>query len=219
MVYHDIYSLHRSEEPDVETILCVNVDANTEDLEDDLPCSVGVSPKSIDEDVDDVLFIAQDLASESTVIAIGGCGLDRAIRVGWTDQMRVFEDQVSFSELHCKPMIIHCIRAHADFITLRRELQSAQPWVIHGFDKGPDMLERITDAGLYVSFGVAVMQADSPAAQSVTAINASRLFLESDQSSECTIKDIYARVAGLRGISVEELSVQIQQNFDVVFKQ
>lgn len=219
MIYHDIYTNHRSEDPDVETILCINVDAGTEDLVDDLPCSVGVNPRSIDEDVDDVLYIAQDLASEPNVIAIGGCGLDRAIPVGWVDQMRVFEDQVSFSELHCKPMVLHCVRAHADIVTLRRELQAAQPWVVHGFDKGPDMVERALEVGLYLSFGAAVMQAGSPAALSVAMVNGSRLFLETGGDRASSIKEVYQRVAELRGCSVEELCTTIKQNFDAVFNQ
>lgn len=219
MIYHDIYSYHRSEEPDVETILCINVDDTTEDLVDDLPCSVGVSPRSINDNVDDVLYIAQDIASEPTVIAIGGAGLDRSIPIGWVDQMRVFEDQIAFSELHCKPMVLHCVRAHADVVTLRRELQAAQPWIIHAFDKGADTLDRIIEAGLYVSFGTAVLNEGSQAALSATSVTIERLFLETGSDTDVNIKAIYSHVAGLRGVSVEQLCEAIQHNYDTVFKQ
>jgi TatD DNase family protein len=219
MTYYDILAHRRSDDPDVLTILAIAVDASTEDLEDDLPCCVGVHPKSIDEDVDDVLFIARDLAHEDTVVAVGECGLDRAIPVGWVDQMRVFEDQVSFSELLCKPLIVHCVRAHADVVTLFRELQVAQPWVIHDFNKGADTLERVIDAGLFVSFGASVMQDNSPAAESVAAVPANRFFLETGNQHSFTIKEIYDRVAHLRGVTVEELGSHIHSNYDSVFKQ
>ncbi len=219
MTYLDILAHKRSDDPDVQTILSINVDASTEDLEDDLPCCVGVHPKSIDDDVDDVLFIARDLAHESTVIAVGECGLDRAIPVGWVDQMRVFEDQISFSELLCKPMIVHCVRAHADVVTLHRELQVEQPWVMHAFNKGPDTLDRVTDAGLYVSFGADIMADNSPAAESVKSVSIHKMFLETGHQTEFTIKQLYNRAATLRGVDVGELCLQLQQNFDSVFKQ
>lgn len=219
MTYHDILTQHRSEEPDVETIVCINVDASTEDLADDLPCSVGVHPRSVEDDVDDLLLLARDLSHEPSVVAIGGCGLDRAIRADWVQQIHAFEDQVSLSELACKPMIVHCVRAHADVVTLYRELQAEQPWIISGFDKGPDTLERIMDAGIYVSFGAAVMKADSPAAQSAAVVAADRLFLETGYQTEYTIKQIYNQVAQLRGETVEQLCETIQQNFDAMFKQ
>ncbi len=218
MTFYDIVALHRSSDPDVKCILSVPIEADTEDLADDLPCSVGVLPRSIDEDVDDVLFIARDFAHEPTVVAVGPCGLDRAIPVGWVDQIRVFEDQISFSELLCKPMIIHCVRAHADVLTLYRELNVVQPWVVHNFNKGRETMERLTEAGLYVSFGSAVLQDNALIADCVRAIDGSKLFLETNDDSVTAIKNIYERVAALRNISVEDLCNQIEQNFETVFQ-
>lgn len=218
MTYYDIYAHKRTSAPDVEEILTNYVDSATEDLEDDLPCSVGVHPKSIDDDIDDVLLFTRELAHDPNVVAIGGCGLDRAIPVGWVNQIHAFEDQIALSELLCKPMIVHCVRAHADVVMLRRELHAVQPWVIHAFDKAPDTLERVIDADLCVSFGAAIMSSNSPAAQCLAVVAADKFFLETANQTQFSISELYQQAATLRGISVEQLCQTLQQNYEAVFK-
>jgi len=218
MRYIDIHSHRRSTDGEVETILTNMVTAETEDLIDDQQCSVGIHPRTIDDTVDEDLFLVRELAADATVVAIGECGLDRNCSVAWPDQMRVFEDQISISELHCKPIIVHCVRAHADVITLHRDIDAVQPWVLHGFNKGGDTLERVIEAGLYVSFGAAIMQSDSPAVEALRVVPADRFFLETDDQTEHDIRAIYARAAEIRGVTVDALCETLQQNFDSVFK-
>jgi TatD DNase family protein len=218
MRYLDIHAHRRSTDGEVETVLTNLVTAETEDLIDDLPCSVGIHPRSIEEGVDEDLLLVRELAADPAVIAIGECGLDRACSVSWADQIRVFEDQISISELHCKPIIVHCVRAHADVITIHRDIDAIQPWVLHGFNKGGDTLERVIEAGLYVSFGAAIMQQDSPAVEALRSVPADRFFLETDDQTEHDIRTIYARAAEIRGVTIDALCETLQQNFDSVFK-
>ncbi len=218
MRYKDVHTHRRPGSDQVESILNNMVDAETEDLIDDLPCSVGVHPRSIDEEVDDTLLFARDLAHAESVIAIGECGLDRSLPIPWSDQMRVFEDQISMSEILCKPLIIHCVRSHADVISLHKDLSPVQPWLLHGFNKGGDTLERVVEAGLYVSFGAAIMHNDSPAAEAIRAVPEDRFLLETDDQTEHSIEAIYQRAAELRGISVDDLCDTLQKTFDSVFR-
>ena len=219
MLYKDVHTHARSDDDQVETILNIMVDAETEELADDQPCSVGVHPRSIDDEVDDTILFMRDLAHADSVIAIGECGLDRSIPIPWVDQMRAFEDQISISEILCKPVIIHCVRAHADVVTLHRDLSPIQPWLLHGFNKGGDTLERIIEADLYVSFGSAIMKDDSPAAEALKAVPDDRFLLETDDQAEYDIAAIYARAAELRGVSVDQLCDTLQKTFDSVFRQ
>jgi len=219
MRYKDVHTHRRSDHDQVETILNIMVDAETEELVDDQPCSVGVHPRSIDEEVDDSILFMRDLAHADSVIAIGECGLDRSIPIPWVDQMRAFEDQISISEILCKPLIIHCVRAHADVVTLHRDLSPVQPWLLHGFNKGGDTLERVIEAGLYVSFGASIMHDDSPAADALKAVPEDRFLLETDDQTEYDIAAIYARAAELRGVSVDDLCDTLQKTFDSVFRQ
>ncbi len=219
MVYKDVYSLRRPDEDQVETILSIRVTAETEDLPDDGPCSVGVHPRDISDTVDDDIFSARDLAHDDAVIAIGACGLDRSVRVSWADQLSSFEDQISISELLCKPLIIHCERGHPDVLSLFRALNPIQPWLMHGFDKGGDVLARIVDEGVYVSFGASIMKDKSMAVEALKAVAEDKFLLETGDQDEHDIKAIYARAADLRGVSVEDMSNTLQQTFDSVFRQ
>ena len=218
MLYKDVHTHRRPESEQVESILNILVDAETEDLADDLPCSVGVHPRSIDEDVDESILFMRELAHASSVIAIGETGLDRSLPVSWADQLRAFEDQIAVSEILCKPLIIHCVRAHADVVTLHKELSPVQPWVLHGFNKGGDTLERMIEAELYVSFGASIMHDDSPATEALRRSPAGRFLLETDDQTEHDITAIYQRAADLRGVSVEDLCVTLQKTFETVFR-
>jgi len=216
MTFYDIMTTKRSDDPDVKSILAIYVNAETDSLDDDEPSSVGVHPRDIADDIEDVLFTARDLAHTETVVAIGPCGLDRSSRTGWAEQIHAFEDMVSFSELVCKPLLVHCVRAHADVVTLNRELQTVQPWVVLNFIKGPDTLERLVEAGIYVAFGSAIMQ-DGAATDSVVAIPADRLFLATGDDASVSVKQLYERVAQLRGCTVQDLCTQIEHNYESVF--
>lgn len=218
MRYKDIHTHRRPGNDQVESILNILVDSTTEDLVDDLACSVGVHPRSVDEDIDDTILFMRDLAHADSVLAIGECGLDRSLPIPWADQMRAFEDQVSISELLCKPLIIHCVRAHADVVSLYRDLHPAQPWVVHGFNKGGDVLDRLIEAGVLVSFGAAIMHDGSPAAEALRAVPEDMFLLETDDQTDHDITAIYARAAELRGLSVDTLCETLQKTFDSVFR-
>ena len=219
MKYFDIHALERSSDEDITTILNLWVEDGSEKLLDDKPCSVGVHPDDIDENVDDLLFTARDLAHDDIVVAVGECGLDRSSAVPWVDQLRVFEDMISVSELLCKPLIIHCVRGHADVVTLHKELSVEQPWIIHGYHKGGDTLDRIIDAGVYVSFDASIMDESSPSAEALKGAPLDKIFLETGDQTDHDIKAIYEQAAKLRGIAVEELTESIAKSFGLIFGQ
>jgi TatD DNase family protein len=219
MTYHDIHALERSTDGDVEAILNVWVEYGDEVLADEKPCSVGVHPDSIDDNIDDVLLAARDLAHGESVIAIGECGLDRSIMVAWDDQLRVFEDLISLSELLCKPIIVHCVRGHAEVLMLHRELNPVQPWVVHAYNKGGDMLDRMIEVGMYVSFDAAIMDDGSPAADALKEAPSGRFFLETGDQTDHDIKTLYARAAELRGQSIPDLCDEIAKTYASVFGQ
>ena len=218
MIFKDIHSFQRSDDENVETILAVLVAPDVEGLPDDGPCSVAVHPKHVTEDVEEELLFTRDLVHEKSVVAVGPTGVDRGVPVAWSDQLRAFEDQLSISELLCKPLIIHCVRGHSDVITLHKDLSPIQPWVMHGFEKGGDTLNRVIDAELYVSFGASIMQEGSQASEAIKKVPIAKLLLETGEQTEHSIADIYAQAAKLRGVNIEELCEALQLNFDSVFR-
>lgn len=179
--------------------------------------SIGVHPWMIDDDVDEALDRVRELAPDPSVLAIGECGLDRACDAPWHLQERVFEDQISISELVCKPVIVHCVRAHEDIIRIRKTLIVTQPWVIHGFNKGGVTIDRILASGCYVSYGGALLHEGSPAREACARTPLESLFLETDDDDALRIEDVYGAAAAIHQLPIEELCSILLKNFDTVF--
>lgn len=67
--------------------------------------------------------------------------------------MQVFRRQAELAESLCKPLVIHCVRAHDIVIGIKKELKPRQNWVIHGFRGKPTVARMLLDAGMWLSFG------------------------------------------------------------------
>lgn len=90
------------------------------------------------------------------VVAIGECGLDR-LRGGSTPatlahQMALLRMQATLAQQHDLPLIIHCVKAQAELLLLRREFEQAL-WVIHGFRGSPRAAAPLWQKGIATSFG------------------------------------------------------------------
>jgi TatD DNase family protein len=67
--------------------------------------------------------------------------------------------------------------------------------------------------GYQVSFGAAILQPHTPAAALIKSVPADRFFLETDDA-ENDITEIYACAATILRISLDELTVQQNMNFN-----
>ena len=139
-------------------------------------------------------------------LAIGECGLDAMRGPSLEVQEEVFRWQISLSEQHGLPMVIHCVKAFDRLLAIHRELRPRQPWVFHGFRGKPQQLRSLLDAGFYVSFGVHYN------ADSLRLCPADRLLLETD-TDPLPIADHYAQVAAQRVIPLPQLISQMSQNY------
>lgn len=179
--------------------------------------SVGVHPWMIDDNMDDALDDVREHAPDADVLAIGECGLDRACDAPWHLQVRVFEDQIAISEFVCKPVIVHCVRAHDDVIRIRKTIMATQPWIMHGFNKGGMTIERVLASGCHVSYGAALLLEGSPAREACSRTPLDSFFLETDNDATISIEEVYGAAATMHNISIDELCSIQQKNFDTVF--
>lgn len=150
------------------------------------------------------------------ILAIGECGLDKCIDTPMSVQVEVFSRQVRLSEELGKPLIIHCVRAFAEFLQLKKSLTPTQPWIMHGFTGKPALAAQLIQHGCYISFGKALLQTGSQARQALQAIPLEQMFLETD-AADVSIDTIYAAAAKIRGIDPVNLRRQIHSNFLNVF--
>ena len=146
------------------------------------------------------------LLQHPQVWAIGEAGLDKRCPTDWELQQTLLRQQIAWSERLCKPLILHLVGATEEILALRRTLRPRQAWVVHGFRGKAQLAESYLRQGFYLSFGSRFQEA------ALLATPLDRLFLETDESSE-PIGNLYGRVAGLRGLSLSQLTAATQANF------
>ncbi len=151
------------------------------------------------------------------VLAIGECGLDKLCHTAWNLQVVVFKQQIELANKLNKPLIIHCVRAFDELLQVFEENPPIVPVIVHGFNKKDNIAERLVSAGMYISFGAAILKDSSPAALALKNMPADRFFLETD-NADISIGDMYHAAAVIREIKEEAVILQVQQNFATVFK-
>lgn len=144
--------------------------------------------------------------------AIGEVGLDKVHKDTFEKQLEVFEEMIRLSEEYRKPMIIHCVRAYSEVVSMRKKTNAAMPWVIHGFNSSVETMRQLLRHGMYISLGEVLYRNENQAVNILKSITIERLFLETD-ISERDIRDVYAKAASLMGCEVEFLENKIFENY------
>lgn len=180
-------------------------------------CTVGLHPWFLGKESleGDFQWLVQN-SSRPNVLAIGECGLDRAIAVPMDLQETAFVRQAELAETLAKPMMLHCVRTHERLAHLRKMLRPRQHWIFHGFDKHPQTARMLLDAGCHLSFGAALFRKNSHAADALRQTPADSFFLETDDKS-LEISAVYERAAHILGIGLGDLEAQLRANFQRVF--
>lgn len=160
--------------------------------------SVGVHPWMVADAGCDAWSRIDAVAREKNVVAIGETGLDKLRGPAISLQAEAFERHVSVSESVGKPLIIHCVRAYNELMSMRRRLSPSQAWVVHGFRGKPELARQLVDAGFLLSLGAKFNAATA------MAIPSDKLLIESDES-DTDVASIYRSVAAARNQSVPEL--------------
>lgn len=144
------------------------------------------------------------------IVLIGECGLDKLEGPPLEEQMPAFVEQIRIASRHRKPVIIHCVKAYNELISIQKEHRFDTPMVIHGYHKSAQLAQQLTAQGFLLSFGSAIQKKHS-LAETLSFLHSREIpfFLETDDSL-LSIVEIYEHAAFLLKISVDELK-------DVIF--
>lgn len=207
----DIHTHQSYDDPDILAVH--NLHDVYQRAEHMVSCSLGVHPWYINNYQEHLDQISR-LAHLPSVRAIGECGLDKICQTDLSVQTDIFMRQIDIANRLHKPIIIHCVRAFDEVITLLRN--ATVPVIFHGFQKNPVLAQRLIDLGFYLSFGAALTNGKKNAIDSLSLVPANRFFLETDDSP-LHIRDIYHVTAKIRGITPDALMTQLQRNYQSVF--
>jgi len=179
--------------------------------------SAGLHPWHIDQEkVEEHLAEVEKLAVEQRCRAIGETGLDRLSDTPFTLQQDVFEKHLLIARKCGKPVIMHCVRAHNEVVAIYRKSNAQVPLIFHGFNNNRRIADQLLKEGFYCSFGKALLNPASNAAQMFPDFPFDRFFLETDDA-EVTIEEVYHGAAGLRKIEIDELMEIVERNFNKIF--
>ncbi|MDD2760535.1 MAG: TatD family hydrolase [Methylomonas sp.] len=180
--------------------------------------SLGLHPWFLQsQDLAAALQILEAYCEHPKLLAIGECGLDKCIATPLALQSEVFQHQIELAERWRKPLIIHCVKTFDELIRIKGSVASSQAWILHGYNRHPQLAQQLLKQGCYLSMGKALLQTDSKAALTLKTLPLDRLFLETDDAKELPISAIYAAAAKITGLTVDALRQRISSNFNNVF--
>ena len=156
----------------------------------------------------DVVCPVPDLSDR---LAVGECGLDTLRGPSMETQLQVFRQQIALSEASSKPLVIHCVKALDQLLSLHRELRPKMPWMFHGFRGKSQQLRSLLNAGFYISFGFCYNE------ESLYLCPLDRLMLETDDDARSII-ELYNKVADVRGVNVSFLCAAMAENYLAFFQ-
>lgn len=153
------------------------------------------------------------------VVAVGEAGLDKLTATPWVIQLEAFQLCIEVARQCGKPLIIHCVRAFEEILYYLEKAPGGAftGAIFHGFDKHPNVAQRILAKGHYLSFGAALLRPNSHAADALRQTPESRFFLETDTGA-ISIAAIYERAAAVRDISVDHLKITLEHNYQTLFR-
>jgi TatD DNase family protein len=193
----------------------------------DVHPAYGVHPWVADADFDP----AELRARLADAVAVGEIGLD--FKVEGADhevQRRVFRLQLGLALELDLPVILHNRGAHEEMIA---DLRAAGPvrGVVHAFSRGPELMRRYTELGLYLGFGGTITDPKASNARG-SALHApqDRLLLETDapsiglaripagESEPRHVRRVCYALAHLRGWNVAEAAEYTSRNARALFR-
>lgn len=181
-------------------------------------------------------LIAQDLIAEShapKVVGIGECGLDFHYDLSPRDVQRaVFSAHIEAARATGLPLVVHTREADEDMASMLEEGFTAGPFrmLLHCYTSGPDLLARAAALGAWFSVsGIATFKAAEDVRALVRAMPADRIIVETDcpylapmplrgkRNEPAYLPHVLAKLAEVRGWSIEEASLRTETAFFALF--
>jgi TatD DNase family protein len=197
-----------------------------------LLATVGLHPHDAKNFSPRIIDFLDSLAADPRVAAIGETGLDKYYNHSPLDiQREAFSAQIGLAERLSLPLVIHCRSAYPELVEILKKhyLPGHAPWQVHCFSGAEPDLENLIGLDCYFSLGGTVTFQNFKGQALIRRIPADRLLLETDspyltphpergkRNEPALIGLTAGAVAGIRGVSLDELSRTTNENFNRIF--
>lgn len=150
------------------------------------------------------------MAQHPQVVAIGEIGLDKLCGTDFQIQQEVLLLQLRMAACVQKPVVIHCVKAWDELLLALGRVDGLPPVVVHGFRGKPQQARQLLAKGCWLSIGLKYNE------ETVCALPAGSFFLETDDAANALLPQLYAQVAHLRSLAVEDLNAQVWNTWECV---
>lgn len=219
--------------------LIVNSCASVDDLQDTIDLmnkydfvygAVGVHPDDADKMTAETLEEIRRLSHHEKTVAIGEIGLDyywHKEKEEHLVQQKMFRAQMDIAREEKLPFIIHSREAAEDTLNIVKEYMAGGMYggIIHCFSYGKEIAREYLSRGLYLGIGGVVTFKNAKKLKEVVAYAPlEQLVLETDcpylapepyrgkRNSSLYLPNVAAAIAEIKGISVEEVIAQTEEN-------
>ncbi|MEA4900224.1 TatD family hydrolase [Desulfitobacterium sp.] len=194
--------------------------------------AVGVHPHDAEGVSADTWETLLQLAKDKKVIGWGEIGLDyyrdlspRSI------QQKIFIEQIELANEAGLPIIIHDRDAHGDLLKIVKEHPPKHGGVFHCYSGSWEMAKVVLNLGFYLSFaGPLTFKNNRQTVEVAGKVPLDRFFVETDspyltpepyrgkRNEPTYVRQVAAKIAELRELSLEEIAQQSFQNAQTLFK-
>ncbi len=178
--------------------------------------SAGLHPWNLNEHSFEKIEEIRVLAEEKKIIAIGECGIDRVCKTNLDLQIDVFKKQIQIAVKYNLPLIVHCVKAYSDLLSILKNSKELPKIIFHDFKADSETIGKIIGKNRYFSFGRSLLLGNRKAIEALKIIPKEKLFLETDKA-DISIEKVFIEAADYLGCSKENLLKQITENFHHCF--
>lgn len=211
-MYINVFTKNSFQEASIEV---VNIPIDT--IQKPLLYSTGIHPWYIDkENYDKSVELFFIHTSEKSCLAIGECGLDKSFESNYSEQEKIFTQQVKTAQLLNKPLILYCHKSWKEIISILTQQKFKHPIIIPA-DYLPENINDLESIkNFYIAFDKSIILGNEKVLRHLKNTSSKRiLFYNEDET--ISIKDIYNAASQVLKIDLNTLQHQILENFYTAF--
>ena len=193
-------------------------------------CYLGIHPSEAKDWNDKIEEKIRTLAKSQKVVGIGEIGLDYYWDKSFIDlQKEVFIKQIEIANELNLPVNVHDREAHRDTFDILKEHNKNSKVIMHCFSGSPEFAKECIKEGWYIALGGVVTFKNAKKMKEVASlIPPDKLLLETDapyltpvphrgeENQPAYVKFVAEEIAGLRGITFEEVTQITTQNAEKI---
>jgi len=154
------------------------------------PFSISLHPWDINQEFE--IEQLNSFATHPLCIAIGETGLDK-LRPNLSLQEDIFRAHIRIAKQVQKPLIIHCVKAYDQCLSILEQEGFKHGVLFHGFNKHPNLASQLIKKGFYISLGAFFLKENPNFERFLIQNNFKGVMFETDNDALLHVESLYQK--------------------------